>query len=329
VPHSVTLVPGDHTSPENCRAVQAVLAASGVQIDWDEQTAPDGEISEALLASARRTKTVLMGYQRGRREASEPAPIVSLRRALGTFVAIRPAQTIEAIRHRHPGIDLVVVRETTEDVYANLEHESIPGVYESLRVTTRAACERIARFGFEFARREGRKKVTIVHKANILKKADGLLLNTAREVEADFPDIEVEDVIGDALCMKLALFPERFDVLLCGNLFGDIVGDLASGLVGGRENCPSMNVGPGGLAVFTTGHGDPPGLEDPTCGNPVSLLFASILMLRHLGEDDAADRLWTALLATLDTGVLPYTLGGQASCEAFAHAVASAMQADG
>lgn len=324
--HSVTLIPGDHTSPENCRAVQAVLAATGVDFEWDVQPAPDGDLPDALLASARRTSTVLMGYQRGKREAGKPAPIVSLRRALGTFAAIRPAQTIPAITNRHPGIDLVVVRETTEDVYANLEHESIPGVYESLKVTTRAACERIARFGFDFARHEGRKRVTIVHKANILKKADGLLLSTARHVAADYPDIEAEDVIVDALCMKLALFPERFDVLLCGNLFGDIVGDLASGLVGGRANCPTMNVGPDGLAVFTTGHGDPPDLEDPTCGNPVSLLFSAILMLRHLGEEDAANRLWKAILATLDAGTRPVTIGGEATCEAFARAISEALQ---
>ena len=289
--HAVTLVAGD--APETTAGVCKVLEATGVSFAWDEQPAPSSAIAPTLLASARKTKTVLMGYTRGQREQGKPAPIVSLRRALGTFAALRPAQTIPAIANRHPGVDLVVVRETTEDIYSSLEHETIPGVYESLKVTTQAACERIARYAFEYAKRTGRKKVTIVHKANILKKADGLFLETGRQVAKDFPDIASEDVIVDALTMKLVLAPEKFDVLVAGNLFGDIVGDLASGLVGGKANCPSMNVGPDGLTVCTTAHADPGG---------ASLMFSGILLLRHLGENAAADRLWKAILTALDSG---------------------------
>lgn len=317
--HAVTLVPGDN--PESAQAVQRVLERTGARFSWDEQPATGGAVPEALLASARRTKTVLMGYTRGEREQGKPAPIVSLRRALGTFAALRPAQTIPAISTRHPGVDLVVVRETTEDIYSSLEHETIPGVYESLKVTTRAACERIARFAFDYARRTGRKRVTIVHKANILKKADGLFLAVGREVAAQYPDIVAEDVIVDALTMKMVIAPEKFDVLVAGNLFGDIVGDLASGLVGGKSNCPSMNVGPDGLVVCTTAHGDPA----TGTGNPVSLMFSGILMLRHLGEEEAADRLWKGILATLDGGTRPIQLGGDATCAAFAEAVSSRL----
>ncbi len=323
--HQVTLVPGDSTGPEHCHAVQRILAAAGVDIEWDEHPAVGGTIPPELMDSARRTKVVLMGHQHGKRDAGLPAPIVSLRRQLGVFAALRPAISVPALQPRFPDVDLVVVRETTEDIYASLEHESIPGVFESLKVTTRAACERIARFAYEVATRFERRKVTIVHKANILKKADGLFLSVCREIGAEYPDIETEDVIVDALCMKLALTPESFDVLLCGNLFGDIVGDLVSGLVGGRSNCPSVNVGPKGLALFSTGHGDPLSEIGTGRGNPLSLFWAAVLMLRQLEEDEAADRVRSALEDTLHAGIRPIGAGGEASSNAFAEAVAGRL----
>lgn len=315
--HPVTLVPGDYTGAENCAAVQEVLAASGVDILWEEHPSIATHVSPALLTSALRTKTVLMGHHYGERAAGQPAPIVTLRRELGVFAALRPARSIPALHPRHPNVDLVVIREATEDVYAGLEHETIPGVFESLKVTTRAACERIAHFAFDWARRNGRDKVTIVHKANILKKSDGLFLRTAVEVAGAYPDIAHEDVIVDALCMKLTMDPSRFQVLLCGNLFGDIVSDSASGLVGGKWNAPSANVGPDGLSVFTTGHADAPAEKGPGHNTPLGLLFASLLMLRDLGEGTTADRVRDAIHGALGDGVLPFGVGGTATSAEF------------
>jgi isocitrate dehydrogenase (NAD+) len=309
----VTLVPGDYTGAENCAAVREVLAASGADIAWEEHPAITGHITPEFLESALRTKTVLMGHHYGERVPGLPAPIVTLRRELGVFATLRPAKSIPALNPRHTGVDLVVIREATEDVYAGLEHETIPGVFESLKVTTHTACERISRFAFDWARRTGRNKVTIVHKANILKKSDGLFLRTALEVAEAYPDIAHEDVIVDALCMKLTMDPARFQTLLCGNLFGDIVSDLASGLVGGKWNSPSANVGPDGLTVFTTGHADPPANAGTGRNTPLGLLFASLLMLRDLGEAATADRIRDAIHDALGEGVLPYGVGGTAT----------------
>jgi len=319
--HPVTLVPGDYTGAENCAAVRAVLAASGVDIAWEEHPAITAHVTPDLLDSALRTKTVLMGHHYGVRAVGHPAPIVTLRRELGVFAALRPARSIPALNPRHPNVDLVVIREATEDVYAGLEHETIPGVFESLKVTTRAACERIAHFAFDWAGRNGRDKITIVHKANILKKSDGLFLRTALEVAEAYPDIAHEDVIVDALCMKLTMDPARFQVLLCGNLFGDIVSDLASGLVGGKWNSPSTNVGPDGLSVFTTGHADPPANAGTDRNTPLGLLFASLLMLRNLGEATTADRVRDAIHGALGDGVLPFGVGGTATSSKFTAAV--------
>jgi isocitrate dehydrogenase (NAD+) len=219
-----------------------------------------------------------------------------LRRDLGLFAQLRPAKPVAGLPCRFQETDLLVVREITEDVYAHLEHESIPGVFESLKVTTRAACERIARYAFELARLQGRKRVTIVHKANIMKLSDGLFLRTAREVSENYPDIETNDVIVDALCMKVVLDPSKFDVLLCGNLFGDIVGDLVAGLVGGRSNTPAITIGADGTVMCTAGHGSRSGEADL-----LTVLLPALHLLRHLDEPAAADRLHTAIETALQS----------------------------
>lgn len=317
--HSVVLIPGDFTSPGLVRQLASVLEATGVDFDWREE--PERPtVTENTIEAIRSAGTALMGHWRGDRSAGL-APIVELRKALDVYANHRPAHAISGIESRFENIDVIVIRETTEDVYAHLEHESVRGVFESLKVTTEAACERIARHAFEIARKQGRRKVTIVHKANIMKQSDGLFLRTAQRVAQEYPDIEHEDCIVDALCMKLALHPEWFDVLLCGNLFGDIVGDLVSGLVGGRPNTPSVNVGPG-IALFTTGHGDP---KDATDGTPTSLLFAGVLMLRHLGEHDAANRLMSASATALANSVIPQSCGGTATASEFFEAVRAAL----
>jgi len=321
----VTLIPGDGTGPEICDALRGILKAAGVDIAWDLQPMTDGTITPELLASARKNGTVLMGYQVGPRdEAERLPPVAELRRELGLFVNHRPVKTLPGLPARFHGVDLLVVRETTEDIYAHLEHESLPGVYESFKVTTLAACERITRHAFEVARQLGRKKVTLVHKANILKKSDGMFLRVGRKISEEYPDIKQDDCIVDALCMKLTVDPTWFDILVCGNLYGDIVADLASGLAGGRSNSPSINLGDN-IALFTAGHGDPLDHAGTGNANPLGMLFSSICMLRHLGEGEAADHLMKACEQTLVGGTQPVAIGGGASCAAFIAAVTAAL----
>jgi len=317
--HTVTFVPSSHTSSTNRISLTDVLDATGVQFSWEEQKPTGPTLSDALIDSAKRNGTVLMEFQHGDRSTHLP-PMVQLRKALGCYANLRPAHSLPGIPCRMPVVDLLIVRETTEDIYAHLEHESIPGVFESLKVTTRSACERIAHEAFRLARAHNRKKVTIVHKANIMKKSDGLFLQTAKEVASQYPDIETEDCIVDALCMKIVLHPEWFDVLLCANLFGDIVSDLASGLVGGSSNCPSANIS-SEVGVFTSGHGDPPERLSSGFGNPVSMLCASVLMLRHLNEQEAANRLMGAIESTLASGIRPQEAGGSSNSDAILAAV--------
>ncbi|MCB9677259.1 MAG: NAD-dependent isocitrate dehydrogenase [Alphaproteobacteria bacterium] len=315
--HEVTLVPGD--CPALFEHVRPVIAATGVDIAFDEPSA--NPTVEGLLASARRTGTVLMGYEHGRRDLGELAPVVQLREKLGVFCNLRPVRNIAGLPSIAENVDLLIVRETTEDIYAHLEHESIPGVFEGLKVTTRAACERIARHAFEIARQYGRKRVTIVHKANIMKLSDGMFLRTAQAIAKDYPDIEHDDVIVDALCMKLILNPERFDVLLTGNLFGDIVADLCTGLVGGTSNAPSINTAPD-CTLFTAGHRV---TAEEAEANPMHILVPLQSMLAHLGEDAAAARLHAALETTLTSGVKPTVLGGSTNGAAFCAAVVEAL----
>jgi isocitrate dehydrogenase (NAD+) len=317
---TVVLVPGD--CPESLRWVRALVADAGGDIAWQEVAA-----QPLPLDAIRAARVALVGWSKGNRDAGELPPGVQLRQALGAYAQLRPLTSVPGLTSRFTGIDAWIVRETTEDVYAHLEHESIPGVFESLKVTTRAACERIARHAFEFARAKGRKKVTIVHKANILKVSDGLFLRVAREVAAAYPDIQAEDVIVDALCMKLVLHPERFDVLLCGNLYGDIVADLGCGLVGGPNNAPAILVAPDGTHVFTSAHGDGPERAGTDAVSLLHGLLPAVHLLAHLGQTDAAARLDGALRATLATGTRPVSAGGTAGPAAFAAAVTERLRA--
>jgi isocitrate dehydrogenase (NAD+) len=322
VSHEVTVVPGD--SELATAAAQRLVEAVGVEVRWDEPSTDATHSS--LLQSAHRTKAVLMGWQKGGRDRGELPPAVKLRNDLGVFAQIRPIYALAGLDAPAGGpVDVLVVRETTEDVYANMEHETIPGVFESLKVTTRAACERIARYAFELARMQRRTKVTIVHKANIMKLSDGLFMNTARDVASAYPDIDVEDCIVDALCMHLVRDPTQFDVLLCGNLFGDIVADLCCGLVGGASNAPSINVAKDGTVLFTAGHGDPPGIAGTPNANPLPVVLPAVHILRHLGERPAGDRLLQAVEGTLQAGEHPISLGGSLDCAAFTDAVAGRL----
>jgi isocitrate dehydrogenase (NAD+) len=302
VAHPVTLIPGDWIGPQVCAVAQRVVAALSVDVDWRTFDVPADAIPDALLASARATGTVLKAKVGARRQTGRLPATVRLRQELGTWATVRPVRALPGAPARFPDIDLVVIRETSEDIYSGMEHEITDGVYEAVKVTTRAASERFARFVFDYARENGRKKVTIVHKSNIMKMSDGLFLATAQAVAAEYPDIECDEVIVDALCMRLVRWPNQFDVLLCGNLFGDIVSDLASGLAGGIIASASFSVGDG-AAIFETPHGKAPELVDQDRANPLPMLWAAHHMLAHLGEHAAAGRLAAAIEATIADGI--------------------------
>jgi len=311
--HAVTLIPGDWIGPEIAAVTQRVIAALGVSIDWDTQECRADAVPDSVLASARRTGVVLKGKVGAQREEGHLPATVVLRKELQTWATVRPVRALPGAPARYPETDIVVIRETSEDIYSGMEHEITEGVYEAVKVTTEAACARIARFAFEYARSQGRKRVTIVHKSNIMKKSDGLFLRTAQGVAADFPDIACDEVIVDALCMRLVRNPNQFDVLLCGNLFGDIVSDLASGLAGGISAAASYSVGDA-VAIFENPHGKAPELVGKDAANPLPMLQAAKHMLRHLSEDAAADRLLAAIEGAVGSGLVTADQGGSAKC---------------
>jgi isocitrate dehydrogenase (NAD+) len=310
--HAVTLIPGDWIGPETCAVVKDVIAAASVRVDWDERAFKPGGPSADLLDSCRRTGRVLMAKLDAKRARGQLPPTVALRKALGTWATVRPVRPLPGWPARFPAIDVVVIRETSEDIYSGIEHEVVDGVYEAVKVTTREACERIARFAFDYARANGRRKVSIVHKANIMKRADGLFLKSAQRVAEGYADIRCEEVIVDALCMRLVKDPAQFDVLLCGNLFGDIVSDLASGLGGGITASPSMSLGEG-VRLYANPHGNAPHLVGTGRANPLPMLLSALPLVRDLGEADAARRIEQALHASLAAGLRTHEVGGSAS----------------
>ncbi|MCB9780668.1 MAG: NAD-dependent isocitrate dehydrogenase [Alphaproteobacteria bacterium] len=309
--HRVTLIPGDWIGPETCRVVQDVLAAMDTPVEWDEHALTPDTV-DAVVHSARNTGVVLSARVGAKREAHHLPPTVELRKKLGVWSSVRPVKALPHSGARFPHTDLYVIRETSEDIYAGYEHEVTDGVYEAIKLTTTAACERIARWAFYVARKHDRKKVTIVHKSNIMKKSDGLFLRTAQKVAEEFPEIQTDEVIVDALCMRLVTSPERFDVLLTGNLFGDIVSDLVSGIAGGITASTTLSYGDG-VALFSNPHGRAPELVGGDAANPVPMLQAASYMLRHIGLDGHQGRLDRAVTATLADGVRTRDMGGSAS----------------
>lgn len=311
--HAVTLIEGHWVGPETTAVVQRLIAAVGVDIAWESFTLDDGKLSAELLESARRTKRILKNRTRAPRGAGRLPVSVALRKELGLWAQVRRVRSVPGIPSRFEGVDVVVVRETSEDIYKGFEHQTAPGVFESVKVTTEAGCERIARFAFELARAQGRKKVSIVHKSNILKKADGLFLRTAQRIAASYPDIACDEVIVDALCMRLVRWPQSFDVLLCGNLFGDIVSDLAAGLAGGIAAGGAVNHGDE-VEMFDNPHGNAPELEGTGRANPIPNLMMGIRLLESLGEAQAAARLDAALTRALAEGLSTVDKGGADGC---------------
>jgi isocitrate dehydrogenase (NAD+) len=308
--HPVTLIPGDGTGPELIAATRRVLEATGVEFDWDVQEAGADTMDkygtplpEAVLDSIRANKVALKGPITTPVGTGFRSVNVAIRKALDLYANLRPARYLEGIPVCHAGVDLVIVRENTEGLYAGIEHDVIPDeAAESIRIITRRGSERIVRFAFEYARANRRHQVTAVHKANILKATDGLFLKVAGEVAQDYTDIEFNDRIVDNMCMQLVQRPHEYDVLVLPNLFGDIVSDLASGLVGGLGVAPGANIGQD-LAVFEPVHGSAPKYAGKNKVNPTATILSGALMLRHLGEMDAALQVEAATAAVIARGV--------------------------
>lgn len=311
-PHRVTILPGAWVGPEICAVMQDVISAAGVEIDWQSFDAVD-DVPDALLASARETGRVVRARMSGVRTTGQLPPVVLLRQTLGSWCMTRHIRALPSAPARFPDIDVVVIREASEGIYTGMEHAVADGVFEAIKVTTQAACERIARHAFEWARANGRKKVSIVHKSNIMKKSDGLFLRTAQRVAADYPDIETDEVIVDALCMRLVRWPMQFDVLLTGNLFGDIVSDLCSGLAGGLTASATTTLCDG-VTLFENPHGKAPELMGRDLANPIPMVQTGVLLLRDLGETEAADRVDAAIAALAASGCQTADQGGDARC---------------
>lgn len=326
--HQVTLIPGDGIGPEITRATRRVLEALGVNIEWHEWEAGASVVEQygALLPphvveSIRATRVGLKGPIATPIGTGLPSANVALRKELDLYACLRPVKTLPGVPVRYDDVDLVVVRENTEDLYSAIEHEVVPGVVESIKVITERASLRISEFAFEYARRHDRRCVTAIHKANIMKLSDGLFLRCAREVAARHPDIRYEERIVDAASMQLVRDPAQFDILLTENLYGDIVSDLTAGLVGGLGLVPGANLGQE-YAVFEAVHGSAPDIAGRGLANPTALILTAAMMLDHLREDAAAARLRRAVEAVLSRGeTLTRDLGGTASTDEMAAAV--------
>ncbi len=327
--HRITLIPGDGIGPELAAATRRVLDASGVALDWEIVDAGEALIAshgtplpEHVLDSIRRNRVALKGPITTPVGGGFRSVNVTLRQALGLYANLRPARSMRGVETRYDDVDLVIVRENTEDLYAGIEHMVGRDAAESIKIITREASERIARFAFEYAVANGRRKVTAVHKANIMKLSDGLFLEACRTVaEAYAGRVEFEDRIVDNMCMQLVQKPELYDVLVLPNLYGDIVSDLAAGLVGGLGVAPGANIG-ADAAVFEPVHGSAPKYAGQDKANPTALLLSGVLMLRHLGEREAADRVEDAVRAVIAEGRrVTYDLGGETGTSGFADAV--------
>jgi isocitrate dehydrogenase (NAD+) len=330
--HIITLIPGDGIGPEVTAAVVTILEAAGLQVTWEPHLAGvaaleqhGSPLPEGLLDSIRRNKVALKGPVTTPVGGGFTSVNVGLRKALALFANLRPVWNIPSVPSRYEHVDLVIVRENTEDLYAGLEHEVVPGVVESLKIITAAASTRIARFAFEYARTHRRKRITAVHKANIMKLGDGLFLDSVRAVAAQYPDIISDDRIVDAACMHLVMNPSQFDILLLPNLYGDIVSDLCAGLVGGLGVVPAANLGVE-IGVFEAVHGSAPDIAGKNVANPTALLLSALLMLRHIGEGAIADRIMKALGDVLSDGpVRTRDLGGTASTTEYTEAICRAL----
>ena len=332
--YAVTLIPGDGIGPELADATRHVLEATEIGFDWDLQPAGESTIAsegtplpERVIESIRRTGVALKGPITTPVGSGFRSVNVGLRLALELYANVRPARSMAGVVTRYENVDLIIVRENTEDLYAGIEHRVGPDAAESIKIITRAASQRIARYAFEYAVRNGRHKVTAVHKANIMKLSDGLFLESCQQVAAEYEGrIVFEDRIVDNMCMQLVQKPELYDVLVLPNLYGDIVSDLCAGLVGGLGVAPGANIGER-AAVFEPVHGSAPKYAGQDRANPTALILSAALMLRHLGEMPAADAVESAVRGVIAEGrTVTHDLGGSAGTQEFADAVAARVQ---
>jgi len=329
--YAVTLIPGDGIGPELAAAARQVLEATSIGFEWDVQVAGEATIAsegtplpDRVIESIRANGVAIKGPITTPIGSGFRSVNVGLRQALELYANVRPARTMQGVETRYEDVDLIIVRENTEDLYAGIEHRVGPDAAESIKIITRAASQRIARYAFEYAVNNGRRKVTAVHKANIMKLSDGLFLESCQQVAAGYAGrVEFEDRIVDNMCMQLVQKPELYDVLVLPNLYGDIVSDLAAGLVGGLGVAPGANIGEK-AAVFEPVHGSAPKYAGLNKANPTALILSGALMLRHLGETDAADAVETAVRSVIAEGTtVTYDLGGSAGTREFGEAVAA------
>ncbi len=330
--HTITLIPGDGIGPEVTNAVVRILEATGVKFQWESYAAGAEAyekykeyLPQELLASIERNRIALKGPITTPIGGGFSSANVALRKRFELFANFRPIRNLPGVPTRYPGVDLIIVRENTEGLYSGIEHEVVPGVVESLKIITEKASTRIARFAFEYSRREKRKKIFAIHKANIMKLSDGLFLRCARNVSKEYPEITYGEHIVDNTCMQLVMNPYQYDVLLLENLYGDIISDLCAAFVGGLGLVPGANLGTE-CAIFEAVHGSAPDIAGKNIANPTALLQSSVLMLRHIGETNAAERVQAALEHVYQSKEkLTRDIGGTASTTEFADAVIAAM----
>jgi isocitrate dehydrogenase (NAD+) len=331
--HKITLIPGDGIGPEVTQAVTRILEATGVKFEWESHLAGleayekyKEYMPQAMLDSIERNRVALKGPVTTPIGGGFASINVALRKKFELFCNFRPIKNLPGIPTRYPGVDLIIVRENTEGEYSGIEHEVVPGVVESLKIITEKASTRIARFAFEYARRERRKTIYAIHKANIMKMSDGLFLRCARNVSKEYPEITYGEHIVDNTCMQLVMNPYQYDILLLENLYGDIISDLCAAFVGGLGLVPGANLGHD-CAIFEAVHGSAPDIAGKNMANPTALLQSAILMLRHIHEREAADRVQSALERVYRSKEkLTRDLGGSSSTSEFADAIVATMQ---
>ena len=328
--YTITLIPGDGIGPEVMAAAVRVLGATGIEFEFETVSAGASAIGKegtalppSVLESIRKNKIALKGPTGTPVGTGHRSVNVELRKTLDLYANLRPVETLPGVKSRYDGVDIIVVRENTEDLYSGLEHVVVPGVVESIKIITEKASTRIARFAFDYAKTHGRKRVTAVHKANIMKLSDGLFLDCCRKVAKTCEGVTYDEIIVDNCCMQLVLDPTRFDILLLENLYGDIVSDLCAGFIGGLGMAPGANIGEDG-AIFEAVHGSAPDIAGKNLANPMALILSSAMMLDHLGEHAAADRVRAAVHAVLKEGKkLTHDLGGTAGTTEIAEAIAT------
>jgi len=333
--HKVTLIPGEGIGPEVAAATCRILEAAGAKIDWEkvearaDKASEKGQfVTEAAVESVRRNRVALKGPMGTAVAGGAPSINVGLRKTLDLYANVRPVKNLPGVKSRFDNVDVVLIRENTEDLYSGLEHEVVPGVVESLKIITEKASTQIAHFAFKYAQREGRKKIHAIHKANIMKLSDGLFLQCVRNVAPQYPEIEYKELIVDNACMQIVLNPQQFDMLLLPNLYGDVMSDLAAGLVGGLGVVGSANIGEH-AAMFEAVHGTAPDIAGKGLANPTALLLSSIMMLDHLGERSAARRIEAALEKVHGEGKhVTKDVGGNAGTAEFTDAVIAALHAN-